>query len=328
MSTTKNMTMDVPEELFAQLQEHLATLQMVQNTDPMAPTPVMDVEDEVEGEFKVGIVKKVINHIINSETGEWSFNIMFSDNTLEWVDDSKCDCAQKIGEYMATRQLRTAHLFCRVSTKDQASSTSTSLKSQESEMRAAIGAAGRIRVHKLSESAYKRMPPKLEDIGNTAVAGDSIHVWRVDRLSRNICSTLSWVESMHDRGVNLFAHSEGLTYSDNKLAFIQGILDAQKEAALLGHRVSMSYKHKRDRGDDAVGNLPFGKKYHRIMTADGLSTVRKVVMDHPTELIILKRVKGSKGCPTLLARKLNMEGITKRGRKWSVSMVTAMRKAK
>ena len=325
-NNTNKVTMDVPKDLFAQLQQHLATLQMAQNTSPAS---VMD--DEGDGEFMVGVVKQVINHRVNSDTGEWSFNILFSCNNTEWVEDSKCDCEQKIGEYMATRQLRTAHLFCRVSTKDQASSTSTSLATQEAELRDAVRvsrSAGRIRVHKLSASAYKKIPPKLEDIGNTAVDGDSIYVWRVDRLSRNICLTLSWVEALHARGVNLVAHSEGLTYRDNKLAFIQGILDAQKEASLLGDRIKMSYKHKRIRGDEAVGKLSYGKKYHRIMTPDGLNTVRKIVVDDIKEIRVKMRVIKGKGCPTRLAQTLNSEGITKRGRKWSAAMIVAMRKAK
>jgi len=318
--------MQVPQELLGDLQAFLAQLQVAAPMVAPAPAAPVELEPMVVGEPVVAQVRQVINHRVDDEGG-WSFNIMFTDNSTEWVVDDKCDCELKIGQYMASRRLRTAHLFCRVSTKDQASSTSTSLATQEAELRAAVeGGEQRIRVHKLSESAYKRMPPKLADLGTTAVGGDSIYVWRVDRLSRNICTTLSWVEELSARGVHLVAHSEGLTYRDNKLAFIQGILDAQKEAALLGQRVKMSYKHKLDRGDEAVGTLPWGKKYHRIMSADGLSTARKMVVDHPSEIMLVRRVKGSKVEPATMASTLNREGITKRGRKWSVGMIKAIRK--
>ena len=321
-TTNNNVTIQVPQELLGDLQAYLAQLQVM---SAPAPAPALA---PVELESMVAQVRQVINHRINAD-GVWSFNIMFTDKSTEWVVDDKCDCELKIGEYMASRKLRTAHLFCRVSTKDQASSTSTSLATQETELRSAVvGGEQRIRVHKLSESAYKRMPHKLSDLGTTAVGGDSIYVWRVDRLSRNICTTLSWVEDLDARGVHLVAHSEGLTYRDNKLAFIQSILDAQKEAALLGQRVKMSYKHKRDRGDEAVGGLPWGKKYHRIMSNNGLNTKCKVVVDNPAELILKTRIKCSNECPTLLAHTLNMEGLTKRGRKWSVSMIKTIRKGK
>lgn len=324
MTSTVNRTMQVPLELFDQLQQHLATLQMTQQANS-------DTSDEINGEFEVGVVKKVINHRVNSETGEWSFHIMFTNNTTEWIEDAKCDCEMMIGEYMATRQLRTAHVFCRVSTKEQASSSSTSLATQESELRKAViisGCAGRIRVHKLSASAYKKIPTKLVDIGDTAVEGDSIYVWRVDRLSRNISLTLSWVEDLDSRGVNLVAFSEGLTFRNNKLAFIQCILDAQKEAKLLGDRIKMSYKYRRERGDEAVGRLAYGKKYHRVMTSDGLGTQHKLVVDNPEEILVIRRIKTSTSCATRLAQTLKSEGITKRGRQWSATMITAMLKAK
>jgi DNA invertase Pin-like site-specific DNA recombinase len=332
-STTNKMTMEVPQELFSQLQEHLAMLQMTESVEPTVMDGVSRAEEPVEESEKemeqACVVKKVINHRVNSETGEFSFNILFADGSIEWVEDSKCDCELKIGEYMATGNLRTIHLFCRVSTKDQASSTSTSLEAQEAELRSSVAnleGTYRIRVHKLSESAYKRMPQRLQDIGSGAIAGDMIYVWRVDRLSRNICATLSWAEEMHSRGVHLVAYSEKLNYRDHKLAFIQGILDAQKEAELLGNRIALSYKHKRDRGDEGVGNLPFGKKYHHIMTADGSRTERKVIIDHPAEILLIKRVKESRKCPKSLAEELNRGGIKKRGRKWSANMIKKMKK--
>ena len=46
-------------------------------------------------------------------------------------------------------------------------------------------------------------------------------------------------------------------------------MNAQKETVILGSRIRGSYEHRRDRGDEAVGRLPWGKKYHRILSQDG-----------------------------------------------------------
>ena len=134
----------------------------------------------------------------------------------------------------------------------------------------------------------------------------------VDRLSRNIIAYLSWLEDLDQRGVKIVAHSEGLTYADNKLSFIQGVVDAQKEAALLGERVKKSYERKRERGDERVGGLPYGKKYQAVFNEDRSRTIYKMVLDHPEEILNIRRIKNSMSSSGVLANQLNREGVTKR----------------
>jgi hypothetical protein len=82
----------------------------------------------------------------------------------------------------------------------------------------------------------------------------------------------------------------------------------------------MSYKLKRQRGDEKVGNLPYGKKYFRVLsTYNPLETLKKTVVDNPDEMSIIDRIKAknTKFDPALMAEQLNSEGLKKRGRKWN-----------
>jgi len=104
-------------------------------------------------------------------------------------------------------------------------------------------------------------------------------------------------------------------------------LDAQREATILGERVKLAYRRKRERGDERVGGLPYGKKYHRILQDDG-TTLRKTVVDHPDEMAVVDRILNcTQGTVSRLAEQLNAEGISKRGRKWNkASVIHILRK--
>lgn len=277
------VNMEVPEELADQIQRYMTQLQVTGNV----PEPEVTEDGTIPW---VEEVQRVLNHRIKQE--KWEFQLKFASGT-EWVPQEKCDCPDLIQAYLGRKKIKTTHLFCRVSTKEQTSCESTSLPLQEAKLREAAGSGttNRIVVHKISGSAYQRIPPQLRDVGDGALGGDTIMVWRVDRLSRNIVDYLAWLEDLNKRGVNIVAHQEDLSYSHNKLDFIQGIVNAQREAEILGSRIRSSYDHRRDRGDEAVGRLPWGKKYQRILSVDGTSTVRKVVVDNTEEIALTMRIK-------------------------------------
>ena len=310
--------MEVPENMLAQMQAYMERLQLASTVVPVVEEPntdEVDIDYEVSGVFGHRIM----------EDGRWQFQVAWKGfRTKEWVNDADCHCESAISKYLKDKNIKTAYLFCRVSTPDQATSVNVSLEAQASELRtAAISTKNfeRIKVYSISQSAFRNIPKTLVQIGEAALSGDGIFVWRVDRLSRNIVKYLAWMEDLNDRGVVLYSHQENLTYSDKKLDFLQAVLDAQREATLLGERVKLAYRRKRERGDERVGSLPYGKKYHRIMQDDG-STLRKTVVDHPDEMIVVDRIlKSSPGSQTRLAEQLNSEGITKRGRKWNKASV-------
>lgn len=308
----------VPDHLLQQVMSFMSQLDVQEDS---VPTPATDPKEEFE-------VKRVINARVNGN--RWEFQILFTDRSVHWVSEEDCSCENKIAEYLEGKGVRTNYLLCRVSTKEQASETSTSLKGQEQELRAAVAKTipvsntkVRTCVYNISGSAYKSIPAIMRKIGSAARSGDSLWVWRVDRLSRNIVHYLSWLEDLSARGVEIFAQSEKLCYRTNKLVFIQRILDAQKESAAIGARVKLSYNRKRARGDERVGSLPYGKRYRRIVAPDGKTIVRKIVEDNPVELDIINDIKKAKGkeMPRVTADKLNSSRRFKKGKRWNASMV-------
>ena len=318
---SKKVKMEVPENMLAEMQAYMERLQLSSTVEHVEEAMTDDVvQCEVSGVF---------DHRVSE--GIWQFQVAWKGfRKKEWVNDEDCNCDYAISKYLKDKNIHTAYLFCRVSTTDQATSVNVSLEAQASELRTAAVATKnfeRIKVFSISQSAFRNIPKTLRIIGESALSGDGIFVWRVDRLSRNIIKYLAWIEELNDRGVTLYSHQENLRYSEKKLDFLQAILYAQREAVILGERVKLAYKHKRERGDERVGGLPYGKKYHRLLREDGM-TLRKTVVDHPDEMAVLDRiVKNRCESADKLAQQLNSEGITKRGRKWNkLSIIRLHRK--
>ena len=314
---------EVPHHMIEQVREFMSQLD-VKDLD-------IKEEDNHPGDEECE-VRQVVNARV-SENGDWEFQILFTDKSVHWVSEENCSCEQKIADFLDGKGVKTRYLFSRVSTKEQANGVSTSLNGQEAELRAAVGvtpSTGKLRTksYNISGSAYKSIPPMLMRVGKAARPGDSIWVWRVDRLSRNVVHYLAWLEELNNRGVEIYAQSEKLHYRTNKLAFIQGILDAQKEAAAIGARVRLAYSRKRARGDERVGGLPYGKRYRRILASDGKTTVRKVVENNPAEMAIIREIKEAhkKEVPRLTAERLNKQRKFKKGKRWNASMVRRCQK--
>jgi len=320
----KNVSMEIPENMLEQMQAYMERLKVSISNEP---EPILS-ENDYSCNPEECEVSKVYAHRIKN--GELEFEIGWKGGKeTEWVKDNDCNCDLLISKYLKDKNIRTAFVFCRVSTPDQATAVNVSLEAQEAELKSTVLTKGdfkRIKVFSISKSAYFNIPKVLSQIGEACLKGDGIFVWRVDRLSRNIVKYLSWMEDLNTRGIYIYSQQENITYSENKIVFIQAILDAQKEAALLGERVKMSYRLKRKRGDEKVGNLKYGKKYGRILRSDG-STLKKTVVDNPEEMAIIDRIlKNDERLAQELADDLNLEGLKKRGRKWSRMSVIRIRR--
>jgi len=315
--------------MVGQLQEFLQNLQL--GTTPMVVDTSVESDDEYVDEYIEAEVKSVIGHRV-LQGGRWEFSIKFAGGYTEWVPDDECSCEEKITAYLNTKapEVKTIHIVCRVSTKSQTSCTSTSLEGQEKEIKDGISENSdntRLRIHKISNSAYKGIPKTMRNIGHAVRRGDEIIVWRVDRLSRNIVLFMQWLEDLRKRGIEIKSQVEKLSYSKQRLEFIQKIVDAQKEAEALGQRIKLSYKQKRERGDDRIGGLPYGYKYHRLMNRQGTQVVRKAVVAHRNEQSLLARIFASKDSASEIAEQLNFGGVKKRGRKWNRAMILRIRKS-
>lgn len=287
----------------------------------------IDEENEEEEEVNNFVeVKKVLDYKV-TDTYDFIFKLRFSNGQVEWVNDVDCNCELLISKFLKEKGVETIYLICRVSTKKQTECTSTSLEGQEAELRKQFGKSKqRIKVYKISSSAYKNVPTLLKYIGKCANKGDSMWVWRVDRLSRNIVTYLDWLENLHKKGVEINAYSEKLNYGSNKLDFIQKIVDAQKESHAIGERIKLSYNRKRARGDEAVGGLPYGKKYQKILSNDKKTVKRKVVVVNKRENDIIKMIKNSKKSDRELLEELSKKNIKKRGKKWNLGMIRRIRR--
>ena len=319
--SNNTVAMNVPAHMVEQLQVFM------QNINVNSSNPVMDVDMDVDMDMddemnKEVEVKEVISHVVIE--GKWYFELLFNDGDQTLVPDDECNCEWLISNYLEALGITTVYVFCRVSTKDQASSTSLSLEAQEQEILPLVQGYNRVKIFKISCSAYRNMPSALVDIGDCARKGDGVFVWRVDRLSRNIFKCLEWLEELGRKEVTIYAVDDGLDYSSNKTDFIQAVLNAQKEADILGARVRLANRRKIQRGDEAIGSLPFGKKYERVLDHKG-NTIRKVVVDHVEELGLQAYVRTSKLESNALATQLNNQGRLKRGRKWTKGMINNMR---
>ena len=324
---TKEVVLKVPEDMLAEMQSYMEKLKI--STSKKTLKEVEEKEEEEE-DFECE-VSCVYDHQITSE-GIWQFLIGWKKSRQkEWVNDQDCNCELEISKYLQKRNIRSAYLFCRVSTPDQATAVNVSLEAQEFELRSAtqkMQGFDRIRCYAISQSAFKNIPKVLVRIGEACLPGDGIFVWRADRLSRNIIKCLSWMENLHERGVHFYSHQEDLVYSEQKLDFLQAILNAQREAVILGERIKLSYRLKRERGDEKVGRLPYGKKYLRIFREDG-GTLKKLVIDNPEEMAIIERIRKSEyKSASDMADKLNSEGFKKQGRKWTRMSIIRIHKKK
>lgn len=321
-STKKTVTMEVPENMVNLLQSFMASLNM---KTPSSSNGNVYFEEKVE-KIDQREVSEIVGHRVGADSLSYEFKVAWKGNkNQQWVSEKDCNCEFLISNYLKSIGIHTAYLFCRVSTKDQAESTHLSLQAQEAELRQVASQAGytRVRVYSISCSAYKGISQQLQVICEAAQKGDAIMVWRVDRLSRNIEECLGMIKEVHQKGVTLYSHNEKITYAENKIEFLQALLDAQKEAYILGQRVKLAVRRKRERGD-IIGSVPYGYMHHRIYTHDGLNTEKIVKADNEIEKNIIKRIsKEFKDRRSIeqIAYGLNRSGIKKRGRKWSSAMV-------
>lgn len=357
---TNTTTLEVPTEMVEQIRRMMEELSTAGQTgaESSARSRPIVIEDDDPDDYKSYEITKIMDHRIRN--GEFEFKLRFKGGEVDWVADRDCNCEWLISQYLLAKGISTAFIICRVSTKEQAASTNLSLDGQEASIRELIpeGVYDRVKVLKIAQSAYRSIPKKMQCIGEAAVAGDAIFVYRVDRLSRNIEKYLYWLRDLDQRDVKITAvldtsamidgaPAEGeshvntsLDYRTKRLTFIQAVLDAEKESAILSQKSRVAVQRRLARGDEHVGGLAYGKKYQR--SDDGTGRLI-VVIDPELEEIqnfvtsklgpkITKIQNSSKEAGNLwtlhlpklvdiVVKQLNGQGLLKRGRKWTRSML-------
>ncbi len=277
-------------------------------------------------------VSRVRNHEI-SVTGKWRFNVTFKGwgNKSWWIEDEDCNCENAIRTYLDDigLDIPVVYCICRVSTKGQVGPTHVSLEVQEKSLiakaKSMCGSVVRIKVIRISESAYRGIPKTMAAIGEVARRGDSIFIYRVDRLSRNIFKFLGWLENLNDRGVTFYAQKENLCYAQEKLRFVQCILDANKESESLREKTLALLRYRRERGDEFFGSLPFGWMGERVLIEGSADRTRLIKVENPKEQKIIRLIKSSMEENSAIAERLNARGLKKRGRAWTSGMVRSIK---
>jgi hypothetical protein len=177
----------------------------------------------------------------------------FGMNTQTYPDGLQKQCKtcmeekrqrRKSERELAMDKRPTIHILCRVSTKGQ--TRGSSLETQEMAIRRHISNVYttkyfRFEVHKICASAYIGIPKEINRIFKVVRSGDTILVTYVDRLARNLLAFGPKLENLRERGVDIEAVQENLSYATGRLEFLQKVLDAEKEARRNGDRQLLSY---------------------------------------------------------------------------------------
>ena len=307
-----NATITVPISILGDIQRMLNNMSVTEEPAPAESTD--EVTENVE-------IRRILNH--RQDGNNFSFLVRTKNGDEFWISESEANCEYMIQQYLSNLGIITFYLVCRVSTPEQATCASMSLEAQERELRQNIPPHARVKVFKIKQSAYKNIPRDIQIIDESATHGSVVKIWRVDRLSRNIELFMETLRNWHERGIEVISHSENLSYSRNTMDFLQHMLDAQKEAAGMGERIKLANRYKHERGDERVGRLPYGKRYHRVLNTNG-STKKMVVVEDPVQTRVIRDIcqkYRSRKHPNDIVDALNRRGITKGKRKWTRSMV-------
>ena len=310
-----NVNISVPEERAEQVRRYLESLN-IGNARPEQVVSLPARENGGQGDRETREVSSVRDHRMTGVG--FQFLVVFRNGEEEWLPDCDCHCEWLISRYLQTVRITTAYLVCRVSSKGQVGEDHVSLEAQEARLieKVRMSTHQRVKVFKISASAYHKVPEVLQHVGEAANPGDGIFIYRVDRLTRNIVESLAWMESLNARGVLIYACEEELSYSRSKLDFLEAVIKAHRESENISKRVLEANRRRRERGDQGLGALPYGKKYQR--TVDGNLIIVK-------DSDALKLIKTIKKTPferlNRLADKWRVEGVKKRGRFWSLRML-------
>jgi DNA invertase Pin-like site-specific DNA recombinase len=273
-------------------------------------------------------VKRIISHIYNQTTKTFTFKIQLIDNTEISLHDNNVENEKLIKLYFKTNNInvKTAYCDCRVSTTEQAKMNHVSLDIQEStlvDLALKNNNVERIKVIKMSKSAYHNIPTNLNKISECMNLGDVLLVYRIDRLARNVARSVPWLDSLVERGIFIYSHMDNLSYNDvnDRLKFIQELLVAETESTKLGMRIKESITGRINRGDDKVGGLKYGKKYERRENGS------LKVVDNKDELKIIKLIKKNHSRRYKdIMDELNSKKLYKKGKKWTINMVSNIKK--
>lgn len=238
-------------------------------------------------------IVEVTGHVFSNN--RLYFHFLYSDNSVKVIEDLECDTTYEkyIKKYIHDKKIntKTVYIIIRVSTKNQDSSNSYSMDIQETELRNNVPSIYRKKIIRIVGSAYKRIPSEISSLEDVLLENDSIFVYRVDRLGRNVSLFLPFLDRLNEKNINIVSLkrsynssiNEPINFKDNRLLFIELLLDAEKESYMIANKSKATINKKRENGD-YIGTAPFGKEV--LICIDGT----RVLCDNKHECDIIRFV--------------------------------------
>lgn len=116
-------------------------------------------------------------------------------------------------------------------------------------------------------SGVKSRKPHLEELSEYIRKGDTLAVWRLDRIGRNTVGLIQFINELEKRGINFKSITENIDTSSasGKLIFQIFCVLAEHERNVLIERTNAGLKSARARGKN--GGRPKGltEKYKKIV---------------------------------------------------------------
>ncbi|KUI22100.1 hypothetical protein AU195_06560 [Mycobacterium sp. IS-1496] len=163
--------------------------------------------------------------------------------------------------------------YVRVSTVAQ------TLEQQET----ALGAAGVTKTFSDTMSGARDDRPGLAALIDYVREGDTVVVWKLDRLGRNMLHILGTVKALTDRGVTLVSVTDGIDSSTAAGRMMIGVLGslAEYERELVKERTALKRESSRANG------TKFGRP-RKVVAAEYIVTARRMKADGHTAKDIAK----------------------------------------
>jgi DNA invertase Pin-like site-specific DNA recombinase len=147
----------------------------------------------------------------------------------------------------------------------------------------ALAAAGITKVFSDTMSGARDDRPGLAELMAYVREGDTVVVWKLDRLGRNTLHILETVKTLTDRGVTLVSTSDGIDSSTPAGRMMIGVLGslAEYERELTKERTALK------RASSRANGTKFGRP-RKVSAADHIATATRMKADGHTAKDIAK----------------------------------------
>ena len=170
------------------------------------------------------------------------------------------------------------------------------------------------------KSAYRGRLPVLEMVLPTLKSGDTVYVYEVNRLSRNLDFGLELVKLFLEKKINCTSINDSTTLTDKPAdikRFNHALVEAHYESNRLSHRAKMAAGKRKEAGHK-IGKVPYG--FRRVLRGN----LRVDEKDDGETGVIDRIMKYHKRryTPKLIAERLNRTGVTYRGKVWNSTNIS------